>query len=60
MKVSVWWMADADGANLRRLPIDSREQVGGWSAEGEIILLRGRSIEALDPETGQRRVVREL
>lgn len=55
-----WWLADPDGSDLRRLPIERGEEVLGWSAQGEIILLRGRIVEALDPETGQRRLIREL
>jgi hypothetical protein len=55
-----WWLADPDGTDLRRLPIQRGEDVIGWSAEGEIILLRGLEVEALDPDTGQRRLIREL
>lgn len=55
-----WWLANPDGTNLRRLPVERTEHVQGWSASGEIILLCGRTVEALDPEAGERRLIREL
>ena len=55
-----WWLADEDGSNLHELPIAPTDTVSGWAASGEIILLRGRTVEALNPETGARRVIREL
>ncbi|MGM0491374.1 MAG: hypothetical protein ACQER1_00400 [Armatimonadota bacterium] len=58
--VRQWWLADPDRTNLRKLSIEPTDQVQGWSASGEIVLLRGRTVEAYDPETGNRRLIREL
>jgi len=55
-----WWLPDPAATAPKRLPITDDDQVGGWNTHGEIILLRGRTVEALDPETGRRRVIREL
>jgi len=55
-----WWLPDTRAPAPKRLEITDEDRVGGWAASGEIILLRGRTVEALDPETGQHRVIREL
>ena len=55
-----WWLADADGTNLRETDIKDDDRVWGWTHDGDLVIWTDKGVERLDPDTMQRRVIRDL